>query len=151
MEFGGKYLFGAPRQTVWAALNDTDKLAAAIPGCRQLEWTGPDTLELELQVNLGIAKPTFKADLTLSEIDKAVTYTLSGRGRGLLGRAEGAARISLSDVEGGTELHFLATGGADNRIMALGKSLIGRSAQSVIDHFFAEFGSTFGTTVTPLP
>ena len=51
MEFGGRYLFDAPRSAVWDALNDTSKLAAAIPGCRRLEWTGPDTLELELQVN----------------------------------------------------------------------------------------------------
>jgi carbon monoxide dehydrogenase subunit G len=87
MEFGGRYHFSAPRTSVWEALNDTDKLAAAIPGCKRLEWTGRDTLELELQVSLGIAKPTFAADLTLSEISEAETYTLSGRGRGLLGRA----------------------------------------------------------------
>lgn len=151
MEFGGRYLFDAPRHDVWEALNDTDRLAAAIPGCRRLEWTGPDALELELQINLGVARPTFKADLALSEVAEAETYTLSGRGRGLLGRAEGAAKISLSDVEGGTELRFLATGGADNRIMSLGKALIGKAAQNVIDQFFAEFGGTFGAKVTPLP
>lgn len=151
MEFGGRYHFSAPRTAVWEALNDTDKLAAAIPGCKRLEWTGRDTLELELQVSLGIAKPTFAADLTLSEISDAETYTLSGRGRGLLGRAEGAAKIALTDSGSGTELRFLATGGADNRIMSLGQALIGKSAQHVIDHFFAEFGGTFGATVTPLP
>jgi carbon monoxide dehydrogenase subunit G len=151
MEFGGRYLFAAPRQAVWEALNDADRLAAAIPGCRQLEWTGPDTLELELQINLGVARPTFKADLVLSDIREAAAYTLSGRGRGLLGRAEGAAEIVLADVPGGTELSFRATGGADSRIMGFGKALIGKSAQNVIDHFFAEFGGTFGATVTPLP
>ena len=150
MEFGGRYRFDASRRAVWEALNDTDKLAAAIPGCRRLEWTGPDTLELELQINLGVAKPTFRADLTLSEVAEAETYTLSGRGRGLLGRAEGAARISLSDAGSGTELHFVATGGADNKIMSLGKALIGKTAQNVIDEFFAEFGGTFAATVTPL-
>ncbi len=151
MEFGGRYHFSAPRTAVWAALNDTDKLAAAIPGCKRLEWTGRDTLELELQVSLGIAKPTFAADLRLSEVSEAETYTLSGRGRGLLGRAEGAAKITLTDSGAGTELRFLATGGADNRIMSLGQALIGKSAQHVIDHFFTEFGGTFGVTVTPLP
>jgi carbon monoxide dehydrogenase subunit G len=105
---------------------------------------------MELQVSLGIARPTFAADLTLSEVSEAETYTLSGRGRGLLGRAEGAAKIALSDAGTGTELHFLATGGADGKIMSLGKALIGKSAQGVIDHFFAQFGSTFGATVTPL-
>ena len=151
MQFGGRYHFSAPRSAVWAALNDPEKLREAIPGARRLDWTGPGTLELELRVSLGIANPTFTGDLSLSDIVPAETYTLSGRGRGLLGRAEGAARITLLDAENGTELTFTAVGGADNRIMALGKALIGRSAQRVIDHFFAEFGSTFDADVTPLP
>jgi len=150
MEFGGRYLFSAPRDVVWDALNDTDKLAAAIPGCRRLEWTSSETLELELQVNLGIMNPTFQADLTLSDIAPAEAYTLSGRGRGMLGKAEGAAKIALADSGTGTELQFTAIGGADSAIMKLGKSLIGKSAQNVIDHFFARFGDSFGATVTPL-
>jgi carbon monoxide dehydrogenase subunit G len=150
MEFGGHYLFSAPRAAVWAALNDTEKLRAAIPGASRLDWTGAATLELELKVSLGVISPTFTGDLTLTDIVPAETYTLSGRGRGLLGRAEGAARITLADAPGGTELVFKATGGADNKIMALGKTLIGKSAQKVIDHFFATFGSTFGASVAPL-
>ena len=151
MQFGGRYHFSAPRAAVWAALNDTEKLQAAIPGCNRLVWTGPGELEMDLKVSLGIASPTFTGDLTLSDVVPAETYTLSGRGRGLLGRAEGAARISLLDSGEGTELTFTAVGGADNRVMSLGKALIGKSAQRVIDQFFAQFGSTFGAEVTPLP
>jgi len=151
MQFGGRYLFSAPRAAVWAALNDTDKLRAAIPGCRRLDWTGPGTLELELKVDLGVLSPTFTGDLSLTDIVPAEAYTLSGRGRGLLGKAEGAARIALADLDGGTELRFTATGGADGRIMNLGKALIGKSAQKLIDRFFEGFGATFGATVTPLP
>jgi uncharacterized protein len=152
MEFGGRYHFSAPRTAVWEALNDTEKLRAAIPGCNRLDWIGPGALELELKVSLGIVSPTFTGDLSLSDIVPAETYTLAGRGRGLLGKAEGAARISLADApDGGTHLMFKAAGGADGRIMNLGKALIGKSAQKVIDHFFSGFGDTFGATVTPLP
>jgi carbon monoxide dehydrogenase subunit G len=150
MQFGGRYLLSAPRETVWAALNDTAKLQAAIPGCRRLDWTGPGQLEMELKVNLGIVSPTFHGDLALTDVVPAETYTLSGRGRGLLGKAEGAARIHLADAGAHTELTFTATGGADNKIMSLGKALIGKSAQKVIDHFFETFGGTFGAEVTPL-
>jgi carbon monoxide dehydrogenase subunit G len=150
MQFGGRYLFSAPRDTVWAALNDTTKLQAAIPGCRRLDWTGPAELELELKVSLGIVSPTFTGDLSLSNIVPAERYTLSGRGKGLLGAAQGAAEIVLADAGRGTELRFTATGGADNAIMKLGKTLIGKSAQRVIDHFFERFGDTFGASVTPL-
>lgn len=33
MDFGGRYLFGAKRVAVWAALNDTDVLQAGDLGC----------------------------------------------------------------------------------------------------------------------
>jgi uncharacterized protein len=150
MEFGGRYLFSAPRTVVWAALNDTDKLKAAIPGCRRLDWTGRETLELELEVHLGLIKPVFTADLKLSAIVPAESYTLSGHGRGMLGIAEGAAKIVLADAGEGTEMTFTAVGGADNALMKLGKALIGKSAQRVIDHFFETFGQTFGAKVTPI-
>lgn len=151
MQFAGRYRFAAPRAQVWAALNDVDKLKEAIPGCRRLEWKGPNELELELKVSLGLVSPTFTGDLRLRDIVPAERYTLSGRGRGgLLGMAEGAALIVLADDGEDTELSFTATGGADNAIMKLGKALLGKSAQRVIDHFFAGFGDTFGAAVTPL-
>jgi uncharacterized protein len=152
MQFGGRYHFSAPREAVWTALNNTENLRAAIPGCSRLEWVGPAALEMELKVNLGVVSPTFTGDLSLSDIVPATTYTLSGRGRGgMLGLAQGAARISLTDSEDGTELVFKAEGGADGRIMKLGKALLGKSAQKVIDHFFERFGDTFGASVTPMP
>jgi uncharacterized protein len=151
VEFGGRYHFSASRTVVWAALNDTEKLKAAIPGCRRLDWTGRDTLELEIEVHLGLIRPVFTGELRLADIVPAERYTLSGRGRGMLGMAEGAARIVLADAGEGTEMVFTAVGGADNAVMKLGKALIGKSAQRVIDHFFETFGATFGAAVTPIP
>jgi carbon monoxide dehydrogenase subunit G len=107
---------------------------------------------MELKVSLGIMNPTFNGDLQLRDIVPAERYTLSGRGRGgILGMAQGAANIVLGDDGEGTVLAFTATGGADNAIMKLGRTLLGKSAQRVIDHFFERFGDTFGAKVTPLP
>lgn len=151
MEFGGSYLVSAPREKVWHALNDTNVLKAIIPGCRRIDWTGETTLELEIEVNLGLMQPVFTGDLELRNIVPAQSYTLAGKGRGgLLGKAEAAADITLSDDEGGTRLVFAANGGADGGIMKLGKSLIGKSAQKVIDGFFESFGEAMGAEVTPL-
>ena len=153
MEFGGNYRFAAPRDAVWAALNDTAVLKAAIPGCRRIDWTGEGTLECEIEVNFGLIKPVFMGDLELRDIDPARRYTLAGRGRGgLLGKAEAAADISLSDLpEGGTGLLFVANGGADGGIMKLGKALIGNSAQKIIDGFFERFAEAMGVTLEVLP
>lgn len=152
MEFGGRYLFSAPRVRVWAALNDTEVLKAAIPGCSRLDWLGTSALECEIKVNFGLVQPTFTGDLELRDVVPAERYTLAGRGRGgLLGKAEAAADIVLADAPGGTELTFSANGGADGGIMKLGKAVIGNSAQKIIDGFFERIGEAMGTEVTPLP
>lgn len=151
MEFGGKYLVSAPRQAVWKALNDTQVLKATIPGCRRIDWTGETTLELEIEVNLGLMQPVFSGDLELRDIVPAERYTLAGKGRGgILGKAEAAADIVLSDIGHDTQLVFVANGGADGGIMRLGKSLIGSSAQKLIDGFFERFGEAMGVEIKPL-
>jgi carbon monoxide dehydrogenase subunit G len=153
VDFGGRYLFGAKRDDVWAALNDTRVLTAVIPGCQSIEWTGPETLELTIQVNFGIVQPTFDGVLTLSNIEPAHSYTLSGRGKGgILGMAQAAADITLTDApDDGTILTFEAIGKADGGIMRLGKAILGNSAQKVIDGFFDAIGKQMPAIVTALP
>lgn len=151
MDFGGRYRFATPRQAVWQALNDTAILKACIPGCTGISWSGPTTLDLEVQVDLGPIKPKFRGELTLTNVIPAERYTLSGRGKGaVLGLAHASADIALVDAESGCELTFIATGGASGRIMQMGKALIGERAQAIIDGFFVHFGEVMGTTVTPL-
>ena len=151
MEFGGRYVLAAPRLSVWTALNDTEMLKAAIPGCRRIAWTRPDSLELEIKVDLGIVHPVFSGDLTLSDIVPAERYRLSGRGRGgLLGLAHGAADIVLADHPEGTELRFVAEGGASGQIMKLGRAIIGSTAQHVIDGFFERFAAAMQVGITVL-
>jgi carbon monoxide dehydrogenase subunit G len=153
VDFGGRYLFGAKRAEVWAALNDTTVLQAVIPGCQTIEWTSESTLDLTIKVSLGFVHPTFAGVLTLSNIRPAESYTLSGQGRGgLLGMAHASADISLVDTpEGATILTFEAIGKADGGIMRLGKAIIGNSAQKVIDGFFESIGREMPAIVTPLP
>lgn len=151
MEFGGRYKMTAPRVRIWAALNDPEMLKAAIPGCSLIEWSGPETLDLEIKVNLGVVKPTFRGELVLSNIVPAESYTLSGRGKGgMLGLAEGSADVALADDGEDTILTFTANGGASGQIMKMGKAIIGNSAQRIIDGFFERFGQAAGVDVTPL-
>ena len=113
---------------------------------------GTDALDLSIKVNLGIVHPVFAGDLALSNVVPAHSYTLSGRGRGgMLGLAQGDAHIRLEDAPDGTLLSFVAAGKADGGIMRLGKSLIGKSAQRVIDGFFESIGREMGANVTALP
>lgn len=136
---------------VWNALNDPGMLKAAIPGCSHIAWSGPTALDLAITVNLGVVKPVFKGELTLSDVVPAQSYTLSGRGKGgLMGLAEGAADISLADDGAATLLAFRAEGGASGQVMKLGKAIVGNSAQKIIDGFFERFAAAMGVDIVPL-
>lgn len=151
MDFGGRYRIKADRDAVWAALNDPEMLKAAIPGCSLIAWSGENTLDLAIKVNFGVVQPTFKGELVLSDVVPAERYTLSGRGKGgLLGLAEGAADVALSDDGADTLLSFAAKGGASGQIMKLGKALIGNSAQKIIDGFFERFAAAMGADIEAL-
>ncbi len=152
MEFGGRYHFAADRRAVWAALNDAAVLKAVIPGCERLEWTSPTTLALKVRVAFGPVHPAFSGELSLSDVYPAERYTLTGRGKGMVGFAHAMADIGLSDAgDGGTVLGFSADGHADGGIMRLGRALVGSSAQHIIDGFFEAIGAEMGTIVTALP
>lgn len=151
MEFGGRYRIEASRQRVWVALNNPAVLKAAIPGCSFIDWSGPRTLDMSITVNLGVMKPTFKGELSLSNVIDAQSYTLSGKGKGgFLGLAEGSADITLSDDGDATILRFTANGGASGQLMKLGKALIGNSAQKIIDGFFERFADAMGAPIIAL-
>jgi carbon monoxide dehydrogenase subunit G len=136
---------------VWAALNDTTILRAAIPGCRQIVWRSASTLDIEVQVRLGLIHPVLGGELELSGVAPAERYTLTGRGHGrFLGLAHASADVSLTDVAEGTELVFSAHGSADGPVMKLGKALIGDRAQWVIDGFFERIGAAMGAPVIAL-
>lgn len=143
---------GAHRQQVWQALNDTEVLKATVPGCEQIAWTSDTKLDVAVKVNLGVMAPVFHGILQLSDIDPAQSYVLSGRASGkLLGKAQGAARVTLEDQGAGTLLTFRAEGGASGQLLKLGKPLIGKSVQNVIDHFFQRFADAMSTSLEVLP
>jgi carbon monoxide dehydrogenase subunit G len=69
----------------------------------------------------------------------------------MIGLAQAEADITLSDHPEGTVLAFDAVGKADGGVMRLGRTLIGNTAQKVIDGFFVAIGEQMKTNVTALP
>ena len=45
MDMSGEERIAAPREAVWAALNDPEVLKACIPGCQSLTMKSPTELE----------------------------------------------------------------------------------------------------------
>ena len=69
MDLTGEYRIPAPRETVWAALNNPEVLKAAIPGCQELEKLSDTEFQATAKVSVGPVKATFKGGVTLTDLD----------------------------------------------------------------------------------
>ena len=141
MDMTGEYRIAAPREKVWAGLNDPETLRASIPGCESLEKTGDNSFSAKVVAKVGPVKAKFGGDVTLSNINPPESYTISGEGKGgAAGFAKGGADVKLAeDGEGGTILTYTANADVGGKLAQLGSRLIDGTSKKMADEFFSNF------------
>ncbi len=140
MEMDGTRVIAADRATVWEKLNDAETLKACIPGCSELTGNPEDGFEAVVTQKVGPVKATFKGAVELSNVVPGESYTISGEGKGgVAGFANGAADVSLADVEGGTELTYAVKAKVGGKLAQLGNRIISGFARKMADQFFDRF------------
>lgn len=143
MEMSGTRTIAADRATVWEALNDAEVLKACVPGCEELTGTPEDGFDAVVKQKVGPVKATFKGGVTLSDVDAPNSYRITGEGKGgVAGFAKGGAVVTLSDVEGGTELSYEVEAKVGGKLAQLGSRLIDGFARKMADQFFERFQTT---------
>ena len=151
MTMTGSVTLPAERAKVWAALNDPEMLKKAIPGCQAMERTGENGFTATAKVAIGPVKATFKGNVTLSDIDPLIGYTISGEGQGgIAGFAKGGAKVALADAEaGGTVLSYDVEAQVGGKIAQLGGRLINGAAKKYADEFFTNFAKALESEGAP--
>ena len=153
MDMNGEYKIAAPREKVWAGLNDAETLRASIPGCQTLEKTGDNAFSAKVVAKVGPVKATFGGDVTLSNINPPESYTISGEGKGgAAGFAKGGADVKLADDgEGGTILTYTAKADVGGKLAQLGSRLIDGTSKKMADEFFSNFREQVAPTAEAAP
>ena len=142
MDFTGRYVIDAVPQRVWDGLNDPAILKACIPGCEQMEKTGPTDFVATARLKIGPLSATFKGKVTLSDIDPPNGYKISGQGDGgVAGFAKGGATVKLAPKDGGTLLTYSVEAQIGGKLAQLGQRLINGAAKKVADDFFKNFAA----------
>lgn len=141
MEMTGERRIPAPRERVWAALNDPEVLKASIPGCESVERIAEDQFQARAAVKLGPMSARFGGKVTLSNINPPAGYTISGEGQGgAMGFAKGGADVALEeDGPEATILRYTAKAQVGGKMAQLGARLIDSTAKSMADQFFDRF------------
>ena len=133
----------APRDKVWAALNDPEILKRCIPGCQSLEMTSPTDMTASVVVKVGPVKATFAGKVTLSDLDPPNGYRISGEGSGgVAGFAKGGATVRLeTDGEDATNLNYAVDAQIGGKLAQLGSRLIDSTAKKLAGEFFQNFAA----------
>lgn len=148
MEMSGTQKIEAPRDVVWAALNDPDVLKHSIPGCDSIEKLSDTELKATVTLKIGPVKASFAGKVTLSDLDPPNGYTITGEGTGgVAGFAKGGATVKLEPEGEATLLTYEVKAQVGGKIAQLGARLIDATAKKLAGEFF----STFGEVVAPSP
>ena len=143
MTMSGEYELPAPRDVVWAKLNDPEVLKACIPGCEELEKVSDTEFRAVATTKIGPVKAKFKGTVTLSDLDPPNGYTISGQGDGgVAGFAKGGATVKLTPKDGGTVLAYTVEAQIGGKLAQLGQRLGNGAAKKLADDFFKNFAAT---------
>lgn len=146
MELKEEFTVPAPRETVYAALNDPDILRAAIPGCEELEKISDTELTAKVVLKVGPVKARFTGDVILDPTGAPEHFSLSGQGNGgAAGFAKGGAEVFLEDLGDETLVRYEAKAEVGGKIAQLGSRLIHSTAHKLAGKFF----KSFAEEVTP--
>lgn len=145
MDMSDSQRIEAPRDVVWAALNDIEVLKACIPGCESIEKIGENELEAKVTLKIGPVKASFGGKVTFSNIDPPNGYTISGEGQGgVAGHARGGADVRLEADGEATILHYDVKAEVGGKIAQLGSRLIDATSKKLAGEFFEKFAAVVG-------
>jgi len=150
MELKGEQLLPVSQQSAWNALNDTELLKRAIPGCESITPAVGDggasdagIYDLVMVASVGPVKATFKGTLQLLDLDPPNAYTLRFEGNGgIAGFGKGSAAVKLIPVDAtSTQLDYAASASVGGKIAQVGSRLVDMAARKIADNFFENFTS----------
>ena len=125
MNLNGTFTFNAPRDAVWALLQDPDVLAKTLPGTERLVKTGDDRFEGQMKITVGpISAARFDIAVVLVDKQPPASFGLQIDGKGALGYARGTAKIDLTDQDGATVMDYTSNVQVGGKIAAVGQRLI---------------------------
>ena len=149
MDLADEVVIDAPRDQVYAALNDPDILRQSIPGCEELEQTADDEFATKVVLKIGPVKARFAGNVKLNREGAPEHFTLRGEGNGgTAGFAKGGADVTLEETSPEqTTLRYTAHVDIGGKLAQLGSRLVQSTAKKLSAKFFDNFAKTFGTEV----
>jgi carbon monoxide dehydrogenase subunit G len=140
MELSDEIIINAPKDKVYAALNDPEVLKQCIHGCEELIKHSDTELEAKVVLKVGPVKARFTGDVQLDTAGAPDAFSLTGQGNGgAAGHAKGRADVTLTADGDQTILKYEAKANIGGKLAQLGSRLIQSTAKKLAAKFFKSF------------
>ncbi len=136
MQLEGSNVIQAPRERVWAALNDPDVLARCVPGVKSLELVGPGSYRAALELAVGPVKGVYQGKVLLDDLVASESMTLTLEAKAPVGIVKAKGQVRLEAQGDATVVHWSGTPQLSGMLATLGGRLIGGVAKQQADVFF---------------
>lgn len=133
MKIIGSYTIDAPRDQVWAALNDMEVLARIVPGCERLEQTGENEFEGTIKIGIQTIKGTYNGRIRIEDIQPPHHYRLIAKGRSANGVVDGSGTVDLAEQDGRTILTYAGDALVGGVLASVGQRLIEGASKLLIN------------------
>jgi carbon monoxide dehydrogenase subunit G len=136
MKITGEHAFVSSRERVWAALEDPQMLANALPGVKRLDVTGPDEYALTVSVGVGSVKGTYDGTFRITDKQERESCTVRANASGGPGSVEAVAQMRMRDGDnGGALMTYEADANVTGPLAGVGQRLIGSAAKRTTREF----------------
>jgi len=136
MKIEGQHQIPAPREQVWAALNDPETLIRVTPGLKSLKSTGADTYDATIELAVGPVKGAYQGTVKITDKTppEKMTMVVEGGGRPGTIKATGALRLEAQGAA--TLVHYVGDAQVTGVLMSVGSRLIPGVAKQMAGDFF---------------
>jgi len=142
MKIEETFVVAAPRKLVWRFITDPNEIGPCIPGCQDIEVTGPNTYVAALQVKVGPIKTTFNLEVEVTEETPPtqVLSTTKGEEGSRASQVSSQNILRLAEIEGGgTEIYYSSDVTIAGRLGKYGHGVMKKIAQKLGNQFAETF------------
>lgn len=151
MELKGERTLPVGRALAWQALNDTEALKSAVPGCESITPAGADAYDVVVNAAIGPVKARFKGKLQLADVNApesyAIRFDLQG---GAAGFSRGEARVRLDEIDAAsTRMSYAVDASIGGKLAQIGSRLVDAAAGAMAEKFFGTFAADLAAKYPP--
>ena len=139
MRLDGRQVIDTPIAQAWERIVDPRVLRACTPGLEKLEARDADHYDALLEVRMPAITGRFEGALEFLERVPPQRLKLRLAGKGAIGFVDGEVTLSLSEVDEGTSIQYVADVQVGGQVARLGQRMISGVTREMAGQFFSAF------------